>query len=1166
MSPMRSILPALAGTVAVALLPGGAAAGQWSHPGGDAWAQRRGETALIDPSAGAPPTVLWGLPIEDRSLPTPFVWPIGPAQTIAVIVPIQGRVVALRPQDGSWLWYSPVLGATDVLGVADLDGDGAEDELVVSSSAVGGRIDWLDVETGVQLGSLGGLPDRSGLDPAEYLLTDLDGDGRAELAFPSSIYNADDLFVVRWEGGAAELAQWTFGGYNNWTPLSAGDFLGSGEGALALHQGHHYTVFEPCDAQELDAACTAAAGPCWCPTPTILQVHANYAFGPSWTVDTDGDGIDELLRVADDATLLRAVGLLDLKAGLDAGSGAGARRWTFDYSAATPRTVVRESGGGPTDLDGDGDLDLLLSFFHNDGSETDGGGGPADDGIDHPLGYSWGIFDVATGALVLSQTDAWAWGHTDLDGNGVAEIVTSETAGDGFLPGTVAWELDCGGGPCSLLWSWEDTIHSGSPTWEALGPLAPPGGAVGRADHDGDGGYEPVLWDGSRAVLVDLPAGGGDAGVVISFDLGDGASTRASRGMEGVAVVSDGSIYGVFGPLVGSQGPTREVPPSGWSPWSAPRLVAGTGRAVPILDAATYRTLLAPGSPADADHELLHRMGIAEDLDGDTLTEVLSYRQPTDLDGAGLALRADAHMPPLGWTTRWSIDTDNTPELALATFAGTMPLVTGRFGGDATRDVAAAVRLPTGPHLAFFDGASGALLALVPTGTAPGNQSPLLATDLLDADGNPGEDGLDEIVVNGVYAIEVVSVPLAAVQSNLATGCPHVVSAWVQVDADPAPELLSTTSVNIQNRAELHDFVDGEPVPLWAAPVTLGRPAGGTEVLAILADGAGNPTAFLYLNGDAGLEARSFADGALLPGFPIHLSAAGVSTVPDPAEPAPRAMLVLDVNDDGADDAVVATGGSALVAVSMLGDATGPGVLWSFPTPAPVASLAAADVDGDGLDELLAAMTNGRSIVVGAAARTLGIDVPLAEACIPGTPFRVSGTSSGLFDVRVSAGGPAESAVVGPDGSWAADVEIVGGGEHELLVEGRLPSGEVAIVDRRWVAYEGDVDGDSWAPCGGDCDDGDPDRSPTTEDICEDGVDQDCNGIDPLCPPQEPTPDEQPTPPPDGGEPPGSGCLACETAGPSSLEPGIALALLLVGVRRRHRSTIRPHPSFPPES
>ncbi len=44
-----------------------------------------------------------------------------------------------------------------------------------------------------------------------------------------------------------------------------------------------------------------------------------------------------------------------------------------------------------------------------------------------------------------------------------------------------------------------------------------------------------------------------------------------------------------------------------------------------------------------------------------------------------------------------------------------------------------------------------------------------------------------------------------------------------------------------------------------------------------------------------------------------------------------------------------------------------------------------------------------------------------------------------------------------------------------------------------------DVDGDGWTTCEGDCDDGEPDANPDEEEVCGDGIDNDCDGVASPC-------------------------------------------------------------------
>ena len=45
-----------------------------------------------------------------------------------------------------------------------------------------------------------------------------------------------------------------------------------------------------------------------------------------------------------------------------------------------------------------------------------------------------------------------------------------------------------------------------------------------------------------------------------------------------------------------------------------------------------------------------------------------------------------------------------------------------------------------------------------------------------------------------------------------------------------------------------------------------------------------------------------------------------------------------------------------------------------------------------------------------------------------------------------------------------------------------------------------DEDGDNWSTCEGDCDDTDANVHPWAIDVCDDGIDQDCDGVDAICP------------------------------------------------------------------
>lgn len=1133
-----------------------AADGEWTRRNGDAWGTRRGATANISSRPGDEPSVSWSVRARSRSLAPMYLGPLGVDGVLSAFVPVRGRVVAYSVWDGATEWVSSPHGIDRVLGLVDLDGDGNSTDLVASSSQVGGGVFVFDAASGALTSSVDGLAERSGVDPGEATFADLDADGRPELLFPSSIYNVDDLFWISWsEGlGAPSVVTATFPGYNNLTPLSAGPFLDEATETLVLHQGHHYTLWSTCDAADPEAQCAAdGSAPCLCRGKTLLSIHPNYAFGPSWAVDTDGDGVSELLHVANDPSLLRAVALLDLRAGneVDADFGGATRRWSVNQNPDADGSVISAPAPSPSDLDGDGDLDLLLSFYDNDGDELDGAGAPVDDGIDAPLSWSWAVIDLATGAPVYVEVDAMALGIADVDGDDVPEVVSAPTAGITVLEGLSGTEVLCSGGPCQGEQVWSSPDHRAVLDLASLAVLAPPRSTIGVIDAEEDGDDEILAWIDGAAELIDFDA----TGQVLSLGvlpMGPEGRIHQATNPYGVVVVSDGATYGIVVPSFGVVGTAREVPPSGLARWGAARADESASGAHVFIDGTLFDAGPESGGIPIAVADFLPRFGLAQDLDGDGVTEWLSFSTAADGLGDGAVLRLDQRDPGGAWSPRWEFAFEDDEGLALATFAGEVPFVTGSFGGGTSLDIAAAVRTTGGPAVAFWDGETGVLLAVSEGTVAPGNHSPLLAVDLVSAEGAPGADGIDEVVVGGVYSMEAHTASVGATIWSVPTAHPHVVAAWLEGVAGP-PSLVSTTSVNINNRLD-RVSVSAESATTDWGPVTLGRPSGAMDVLSFIeADGV-PPLEIVYANGDGAIELRDATDGELWPGYPLHLSAEGVVSEADPSAPVPRAVVVLDVDNDGFEEVVLGRADGSLLAITVApadGDAR---IGWTFQLGAAVEALGAADVDGDGYDELLVSTADGRALAVDGLGARLEITSPVATACIPRRTSAVFGTSVGIDRVRVSAGGEGSEVGVAADGSWVADVEIDGAGAHEILAEGLFENGDVAVVATRLVHYEGDGDGDGVAPCGGDCDDTDFERAAGLSDTCEDGFDQDCDGVDADCPPN-PTPESTPEQGPEATPEPQSvgGCPDCALGGRSSLWTPSLTLLFLISRRRKTR-------------
>lgn len=96
-----------------------------------------------------------------------------------------------------------------------------------------------------------------------------------------------------------------------------------------------------------------------------------------------------------------------------------------------------------------------------------------------------------------------------------------------------------------------------------------------------------------------------------------------------------------------------------------------------------------------------------------------------------------------------------------------------------------------------------------------------------------------------------------------------------------------------------------------------------------------------------------------------------------------------------------------------------------------------------------------------------------------------------------------------------------------------------------YPAVDTDLDGHD---CNADCDDTDAGRAPGTVEVCGDGIDQDCDGVDNSCPDEEPA--DEAAPPaetPDDTKAGGCGCAAGTGSG------GVFAAILALGAMGRRR-------------
>ncbi len=147
---------------------------------------------------------------------------------------VQDGRVLLSDRAGRVIWDSPRLGVDVLVGVADLGGDGVP-EVIASRAAATSSLRVLDGRSGALLWTLPPLPAGARtLRQDTVRLADLDGDGRPEILVkpwgPSSLwaYRHDPIREV------AQLWRYDYVGYGNYNPPVVADLDGDGRAEVAF--------------------------------------------------------------------------------------------------------------------------------------------------------------------------------------------------------------------------------------------------------------------------------------------------------------------------------------------------------------------------------------------------------------------------------------------------------------------------------------------------------------------------------------------------------------------------------------------------------------------------------------------------------------------------------------------------------------------------------------------------------------------------------------------------------------------------------------------------------------------------------------------------------------------------------------------------------------------
>lgn len=1078
----------------------GASAG-WPHERADPDATNRGTgVGQIKNEAAYLPGFSHLREVREAELGDVYLRDIDDDDFPEAVVTYRGRLAAIDLETGQLKWASPARGIDAIISAGNFDMSDDAEEFLVAASALGGGLHVVDSQSGALLGSISGLVEKTGVRADEITMRDLDGDQNDEIVFAASVLGVDRVWATNFAPGydISSTVEVGFSGYDNLTPPRVGALLGEGRVGIVIDQGHRQSVFGVCQAADADAVCGEAPGQvCLCDLGAFTGVHptSSYGFGTSFVLDTDDDGVEEVVFVDSHASYTNAVGVLSFADGLEGGSHdtEALRRWYRSYDSAEPYTRLVTPKSEPRDLNGDGSIDLLVTYQNNVGLDVDANGDPLDDGIDNPGGVSLAIFEAATGDVQAVLDNVYAYGYADINGDGKWEVITSPTEGWSFKQGLRGYDLECNPS-CTLNLAWEAPGHAVVPDLESFNGTGMPPASFWSLDADNDADPELAAYSGGALELLDVNAGTVEAAATVALEQGEQveASDEATRTL---LTATPTHLRLRESDLTNPSGPV-ELPKQGVARWRAAPLMENDVRDVTVFEARAY----PEGVDAQNFFEFLPEVVLLEDLDGDGRTEVVSTRGPADELGPGHEIRVHEWDPDAGdFAHLWSVTTNGHPSLNGAILAGPLHFASGDFDGIGGRELVVPVRLGSSRFVAVFNAADGNLDELLPSTQTQATNAPLIVADLASKDGTLVPDGLDDVVVHGSNRVELLTPGYPGPIQSFSTSFYHGVSSNVDIDGDGERELVATLSASSMGEAVAHDL-DFSADPLWG-PLGIGRPSDAKQVLSF--GDVDNVPGFdvLQATGDGSLDAYAGSTGVLLPGFPVYLSGGEVSEEPDEDAAPALALAVVDVDDDGDEEAIVGTAEGYVYAVNVAADEGMPSLEWAVLVGDAVVQLAVADPDGDGYQEILVASNGGQGLVIDSLGVFLDITAPEGDQCYGATTVEVVGVSEGISEVDLSANAvPGDQGVDASNGKWSGEVLLEGGpGKYELEARGRNLLGNVVAIDKVTIEFEGDEDGDGVTACGGDCEPENDSVYPGAEEVCGDDIDQDCDGEDLPC-------------------------------------------------------------------
>lgn len=331
------------------------------------------------------------------------------------LVTISQGVLVARDRLGRVVWSTETRNFDAILGQWDFDGDGAR-EILAARRHVLPALYLIDTATGEIIWEAEDFEVAAfDLSSRNIALADVTEDGLLEVIVSPQIQEDIRCYSFA-DGFSSSTLVWstTLEGYANLIPPITGDFLANAGTEVLVMQIGGYAVI---DGQ----------------TGTILAaetgVFSGHHFGFMAAYDADEDGLDEVVHVGVGHISGRRVGVLDPQ--------TTDWNWLYEYQQSSGSIVVSTVHETLLDMTGDPHPELAVSFFNNTDTEvTEYPPGTEHDADGVNLADHWTtvVFDVVSGNVVGQYDDTFLAGLADVDGDGQADLIltdTSEGEGDG---------------------------------------------------------------------------------------------------------------------------------------------------------------------------------------------------------------------------------------------------------------------------------------------------------------------------------------------------------------------------------------------------------------------------------------------------------------------------------------------------------------------------------------------------------------------------------------------------------------------------------------------------------------------------------------------------------------------------------------------------------------